>query len=90
MIWSDHTKARDSLLKTTLNLDDQILKNAKAQAARDGITLTAFVEQALKDSLLKETERVSYRFRPKVVKGSRPPNVDISERDALYEVIDNS
>jgi len=77
-------------MKTTLNLDDRVLKNAKEQAARDGITLTAFVEQALKDRLLREREKVTYSFRPKVVKGSKPPNVDISERDALYEVIDNS
>ena len=77
-------------MKTTLNLDDLVLKNAKEQAARDGITLTAFVEQALKASLLARTEAVSYSFCPKVVKGRRPPNVDISERDALYEVIDNS
>lgn len=77
-------------MKTTLNLDDQILRNAKEQAARDGITLTAFVEQALRASLLEGSEKVTYRFRPEVVKGNRPPNVDISERDALYEVIDNS
>lgn len=77
-------------MKTTLNLDDQVLRNAKQQAARDGITLTAFVEQALKARLLQKTEKVAYSFRPKIVKGSKPPNVDISERDALYEVIDNS
>ena len=77
-------------MKTTLNLDDQVLKNAKEEAARTGITLTAFVEQALKARLLQESESVSYSFRPKVIKGSKPPNVDISERDALYEVIDNS
>ncbi len=57
MIWFDHTKARDSLLKTTLNLDDQVLKNAKERAARDGITLTAFVDQALKASLLRDSEK---------------------------------
>ena len=77
-------------MKTTLNLDDQVLKNAKEQAARDGVTLTAFVEQALRARLLQVTEKVTYRFRPKVVQGKRPPNVDIAERDALYEVIDNS
>ncbi len=77
-------------MKTTLNLDDQVLKNAKEEAARSGITLTAFVEQALKAQLLQKSESVSYRFRPKVIKGTKPPNVDISERDALYEVIDNS
>ena len=77
-------------MKTTLNLDDRVLKNAKAQAARDGITLTAFVEQALKARLLQENEKTAYSFQPRVVTGSKPPNVDISERDALYEVIDNS
>ena len=77
-------------MKTTLNLDDQVLKNAKEEAARSGMTLTAFVEQALKARLLQKTEGVTYRFRPKVIRGSKPPNVDISERDALYEVIDNS
>jgi len=77
-------------MKTTLNLDEQVLKNAKKKAASDGITLTAFVEQALKARLLQDTEKVTYRFRPKVVKGNRPPNVDISARDALYEVIDNA
>ena len=77
-------------MKTTLNLDDRVLTNAKEQAAREGITLTAFVEQALKARLLQKSEKVNYDFQPKVVKGSKPPNVDISERDALYEVIDNS
>lgn len=77
-------------MKTTLNLDDQILKNAKEKAARDGITLTAFVEQALKSQLLQKAKGVRYDFKPKVITGTRAPNVDISERDALYEVIDNS
>ena len=77
-------------MKTTLNLDDQVLRNAKEKAARDGITLTAFVEEALRARLLQDSEKVTYRFQPRVVRGSKPPNVDISERDALYEVIDNS
>lgn len=77
-------------MKTTLNIEDQVLKNAKERAARDGITLTRLVEDAIKAKLLEDEKSVSYRFTPTVVTGSRPPNVDISERDALYEVIDNS
>ena len=77
-------------MKTTLNLDDQVLMNAKKQAARDGITLTALVEDALKAKLLQAPPQVKYTFKPKVITGKKPPNVDISERDALYEVIDNS
>ena len=77
-------------MKTTLNIDDQVLRNAKQQAAREGITLTALVEEALRARLLEAPAKTAYRFHPRVVRGRRPPNVDISERDALYEVIDNS
>lgn len=77
-------------MKTTINIDDQVLKNAKAQAVRDGVTLTRFIEDALKARLLRQPGKEKYRLEPTVVTGTRPPNVDIAERDALYEVIDNS
>ena len=74
-------------MKTTLNLDDRILENAKARAARDELTLTAFVEDALRARLLEKDTSEPYRFRPAVVTGSRPPSVDLTDRDALYEVM---
>jgi len=77
-------------MKTTLNLDDQVMKNAKARAARDGITFTALVEDAIRAKLLQDPHTVKYQFKPNIITGNKPPNVDISERDALYEVIDNS
>ena len=76
-------------MKTTLNLNDQVLRQAKGQAARDGITLTIFVETALRAQLAVADEcKKPFRMRLKSVKGDRPPNVDISGRDALYDVID--
>jgi hypothetical protein len=77
-------------MKTTLNISDQLLQNAKKRAARDGITLTKLVEDALKAKLLENEKTVKYDFKPTIVTGNKPPNVDIAERDALYEVIDNS
>lgn len=38
-------------MKTTLNLDDQVLRQAKGRATREGITLTRFVEDALRARL---------------------------------------
>ena len=38
-------------MKTTLNLNDQVLRQARERAARDGITLTRFVEDALRARL---------------------------------------
>jgi hypothetical protein len=77
-------------MKTTLNLDDQLLKKAKATAAVGGITLTRFVEDALRAKLLATTEKTPYAFDPVIVTGTSPPNVDIADRDALFEVIGRS
>ena len=76
-------------MKTTLNLDDQVLRHAKERATRDGITLTRFVENALRAKLMA-TSRKGPGFKLKIVtvKGKRPPNVDVSDREALYDVID--
>lgn len=76
-------------MKTTLNLNDQVLRRAKGRAARDGITLTRFVEDALRARLdVARDGKAPFRLRLKTVKGDRPPNVDIGDRDALYDVID--
>lgn len=76
-------------MKTTLNLNDRVLRQAKGRAARDGITLTRFVEDALRARLaVAHNPKTPFRLRLKTVKGDRPPNVDICDRDALYDVID--
>ncbi len=76
-------------MKTTLNLNDRVLLKAKGRAARDGITLTRFVEDALRARLaVAHNLKAPFRLRLKTVKGDRPPNVDICDRDALYDVID--
>jgi hypothetical protein len=38
-------------MQTTLRIDDQIYRQAKAEAARTGITMTQFIENALKSQL---------------------------------------
>ena len=75
--------------KTTLNLNDQVLRRAKALAAREGITLTRLVEDALRARIeVMRDGKAPFRMRLKSVKGDRPPNVDISDRDALHDVTD--
>ena len=77
-------------MKTTLNLDDQLIRKAKKRAMRDGISLARFVEDALRAKLLLVSRHGSkYKFRPVVVEGTREPNVDISNRDALYDIVYN-
>ncbi len=76
-------------MKITLNLNDQILGQARDLAARDGITLTRLVEDALRERLaIAQHSRDRFRMQLKTIKGDQPPNVDIDNRDALYDVMD--
>jgi hypothetical protein len=76
-------------LKTTLNLDDRLLTRAKALAAREGTTLTAIVEDALRARLAtKPRAQPAIRLTFPTVKGIAPPGVDIADRDALFDVLD--
>ena len=76
-------------MKTTLNLNDQILGRAKTRAAHDGVSLTRFVEDALRVKLLDDSRKnPAFKLSLKTVRGHGPPNVDISDREALYEVLD--
>lgn len=38
-------------MQTTLRLNDQVYRDAKAEAARLGVTLTQFIEDALQDRI---------------------------------------
>ena len=78
-----------SLVTITLNLNDQVLRQARDLAARDGITLTRFVEDALRERLATvQRSKDRFRMQLKTVKGDRPPNVDVSDRNALCDVMD--
>ena len=75
-------------MKTTLNLNDDVLRRAKACAAGSKITLTRFVEDALRAKLAAAGAKPAFRLELKTVRGIHAPNVDIADRDALYDVID--
>ena len=36
-------------MRTTLNIDDELIKEAKIAAIREGITLTEYIERALRE-----------------------------------------
>ena len=76
-------------MKTTLNLDDRLLRQAKKRAAATDRTLTAMIESGLRLVLAAETGPTrGYKFQGKAVKGAPLPGVDLNDRDALYERMD--
>ena len=90
VMWSSHIDRYDRLaMKATLTLNDQILRQAKGRAAQDGVTLTRFVEESLRAKpAAARGRKPAFKLNLKTVSGHRPPNVDISDRDALYDVVD--
>lgn len=78
-------------MKTTINLNDQLLRRAKRQASSRGITLTRFIEDALRAKLMDgDRDPPAFKLNLKAVRGHAPPNVDIADRKVLHDVLDRS
>lgn len=76
-------------MRTTLDLDDGLLKAARRYAAEGGLSLTAVIEQALAGLLAPRVTRGKpYQFRWKTDKGRSAPKVDIADRDQLHDFLD--
>lgn len=76
-------------MRTTLNLSEALAAEAKLRAASEGRTLTSFIEEALRDRLAKEAAPAPTQPLPTF----GDPNssrflVDIDDRDALWEALD--
>jgi hypothetical protein len=78
-------------MRTTIRLDDVVLAQAKETAARTGRTLTAVIEDALRESFARAAVRAE---------GSRPPlptfgghglqaGVDLDDTAALLDLMES-
>lgn len=76
-------------MKTTLNLDDELLLRAKKLAQERGATLTSIVEGALRDALIAASEPAAYEFRWVTTKGRKRPSIDPADRNALYDFLED-
>jgi len=73
-------------MRTTLNLDDHLMRAVKRRAAETGRSLTATVETALREFVQQEAKPARpYRLRWVTVRGGVQPGVDLTDRDALLE-----
>ncbi len=64
------------------------MRAAKKEAAARGVTLTSLIEAALRAELAPRPARPDFRLQLPVVRGRRLPRVDITDRDALYELME--
>ena len=76
-------------MKTTLDMDDELMRRAKQQAAALGVTLRTFVEEALRARMLPPPPlREQFKLVLPIIEGRGPPAVDIADRDALYDLME--
>ncbi len=75
-----------SHMKTTLNIDEQVMRDLKVEAARRGTTMSELVEAALRRLL--EPEPYERDLPPLPTFDGGGELVDVSDRNALYRVFD--
>lgn len=73
-------------MRTTLNLDDDLMRSIKQHAASTGRTLTSLVEESLRELLVRvESSERCYTLDWVTVEGGVQPGVDLTDRDALLD-----
>lgn len=76
-------------MRTTVRLDDDLLQQAKVHAAQTGRTLTALIEDALRQAISMSADygrRLEYRVS--TFDSALRPGADLSDNSALADLMD--
>ncbi|RIK07995.1 MAG: antitoxin [Acidobacteria bacterium] len=76
-------------MRTTIAIDDNLLRRAKERARRRGITLGRLVEEALRREIAAEAERGERPELPVFHGTGVRPGVDLSSNRAIEELLDD-
>lgn len=77
-------------MRTTVRLDDDLLRNTKAYAASRGMTLTAVLDVALRRLLLEVNSPNPTPIQlPVFGEGGLRPGVDLDNNVALLDLMDS-
>jgi hypothetical protein len=77
-------------VRTTVRLDDRLLRQLKEQAARSGRTLTAVIDEALRQFVARsEGPKRLPPFRVSTFKGRLRPGVDLDDSAALLDLMED-
>ena len=78
-------------MRTTVRLDDNLLKRAKIKAAAEGRTLTDLIEEGLRNVLAQRPDKKKRRLEPLPVSkqtGGLLPGVDLTKFSDYQETED--
>ncbi len=74
-------------MKTTLVIDDEIMRRLKAEAARRGTTISNLVESALR-AMLEDRTDAPPELPPLPSFDLGSSSVDVADRDALFQAME--
>lgn len=76
-------------MKTTLNIDDTVMRRLREEARRRGTTMSELVEAGLRRVLAegKDEEAANRKLPPLPAWRSGGARIDVADRDALYETM---
>ena len=77
-------------MRTTLQLDDELVVQAKISAARSGRTLSQVIEDALRQALAPRTEPTRLRVSVPTSPGRPLPGVNLDDNAGLLDLMDGS
>lgn len=78
-------------MRTTVRLDEQLLKEAKRQAAEAGMTLQAMIEESLRERLARGQGRQQNRRQVHLLTagaGGVLPGVDLNDSASLLDAME--
>lgn len=73
-------------MKTTLNIDDRVMKRLREESARQGRNMSELVESALR--LLFQAPKEAGKLPPLPSMRSGGHRVDVADREALYRTME--
>lgn len=77
-------------MRTTLQLDDELVVQAKISAARSGRTLSQVIEDALRQALAARAEMTRQRASVPTSPGHVVPGADLDDNAGLLDLMDGS
>jgi hypothetical protein len=79
-------------MRTTVRLDDELARVAKARAAEQGISFTQLIDESLRERLANRPRRVTSAQPPELPtygEGGTRPRVELADNRGLRDLMDD-
>jgi plasmid stability protein len=74
--------------RTTLAIDDDLLKRIKEKAAREGRALQDVANELLRNALVQQKPKRNLKLKLRGWKATERPGVDLLDREKVFDLMD--